>query len=305
MTFDLPHVAQGRGRLYWLPVNRPRNASDPALALLQSATAETLACMSAPRLVDSRVHAARKALKKARAALRLLRPMLGDAVYVHENLVLRDAGRCLSPLRDAKSLLGALDSLESGSVPGTNGIKKLRQALQTRRMQARRDLADPGTRRRCAQLVRDCRERVQSQPWSVKVESELTGLRKIYRKGRETFALAWHARTPEALHEWRKQTKYLQSAAQALRDAGARHLRKVVERSGDVAEALGHDHDFATLRAEVARVGMTGKGAAVLIMRIDERRAKLQHRAFAVGVKLFSRKPKKFVTRLLAPKSEG
>jgi len=50
--------------------------------------------------------------------------------------------------------------------------------------------------------------------------SFLAGLRRIYRNARRSLARASAERTPEALHEWRKQTKYLHTAAGALSDAG-------------------------------------------------------------------------------------
>ena len=60
---------------------------------------------------DARIHDARKRIKRARAALRLLRDALGESVYQRENAALRDAARPLSEVRDAKILIDALDEL--------------------------------------------------------------------------------------------------------------------------------------------------------------------------------------------------
>src|ERR1700681_438946 len=68
---------------------------------------EVVQALGKRRLSDESIHLARKAIKKARAALRLLRQGIGDGIYKLENAALRDAGRCLSPLRDAKSLADA------------------------------------------------------------------------------------------------------------------------------------------------------------------------------------------------------
>ena len=50
---------------------------------------------------DSGVHEARKKLKRIRAILRLVRDPMGEDIYRHENVVMRDAGRGLSEVRDA------------------------------------------------------------------------------------------------------------------------------------------------------------------------------------------------------------
>src|SRR6201999_1755839 len=46
------------------------------------------------------IHGARKDLKKARAALRLVREELGEDIFKRENVALRDAARLLSASRD-------------------------------------------------------------------------------------------------------------------------------------------------------------------------------------------------------------
>jgi hypothetical protein len=68
-----------------------RQRSDPATALLRANLGKALDCLARGGKIDARVHAARKALKRARAALRLMRPSLACEVYEHENRTLRDA----------------------------------------------------------------------------------------------------------------------------------------------------------------------------------------------------------------------
>ena len=60
---------------------------------------------------DQAVHEARKAFKKVRAVLRLVRPVIGEAAYRAENSCFRDAGRPLTEVRDAKILIETLDGL--------------------------------------------------------------------------------------------------------------------------------------------------------------------------------------------------
>ena len=52
---------------------------------------------------DARIHRARKSMKAARAALRLLRPLLPPLLFQRQNRLLRDAARELGCARDAQS----------------------------------------------------------------------------------------------------------------------------------------------------------------------------------------------------------
>src|SRR5438477_7244221 len=60
---------------------------------------------------DDDLHDARRAIKRARATLRLLRPALDHDVFSAANIGLRDAARPLTQARDAKALLDALKRL--------------------------------------------------------------------------------------------------------------------------------------------------------------------------------------------------
>jgi len=59
--------------------------------------------------VDEHVHAARKNFKRVRAVVRLVRYAIGESTYRFVNDSIRDAGRPLSEVRDAKVLVEALD----------------------------------------------------------------------------------------------------------------------------------------------------------------------------------------------------
>src|SRR5512146_1173 len=136
---------------YGVTMSRPRN--DPAFALLYFAIDKALADLRVQRPVDTRVHSARKALKKARAALRLLRPNLVAGVYERENIALRDAGRRLSPLRDAKSLVAAVNLLgkpRGGNGPYATKIAGLRRTLERQLAEAWSAYARGAVQSRCA-----------------------------------------------------------------------------------------------------------------------------------------------------------
>ena len=57
------------------------------------------------------VHEARKDMKKLRATLKLVRPVIGEEVYERENGRFRDAGRALSDVRDAQVRAETVEAL--------------------------------------------------------------------------------------------------------------------------------------------------------------------------------------------------
>lgn len=231
--------------------------------------AQTRAWLEKKPLGEEALHEARKALKKARAALRLLRPNMRDAAYRRQNRLLRDAGRALGPLRNVHSVRAALEDL---------GAAPLARRLRPEEEKARRALRLEAC---VSRLERAARARL---PAAAPGE----GLRRIYRKGRKASARAGKERSPEALHEWRKQVKYLLNALDILGVKG-----EALRRAGKLAERLGDDHDLALLSE---RDFLDGK----MRKRIARRRSKLQEKAFALGKKLYSKKPGRFA-RELAP----
>src|SRR5512134_3421447 len=80
---------------------------------------------------DAGIHDARKAFKKIRAVLRLVRPILGST-YRHENAWFRDSARGLSDLRDAQAVLESFDKLQKAFPDRMNGqgFGEIRAALE-------------------------------------------------------------------------------------------------------------------------------------------------------------------------------
>jgi CHAD domain-containing protein len=302
MRSFLPEVSRVTVHGHGPSTSMKRQRSDPATGLLRANLGRALDCLAETGKIDARVHAARKALKRARAALRLMRPALASEVYERENRSLRDAARCLSPLRDARSLVVAaalLDRSRVKTAAGAAAMAALRRILEQRLDAARSVFAEPAARRRCAQLVKACRQRMlRDRPPRADALKLLAGLRRIYRNGRRSLARASAERTPEALHEWRKQTKYLREAAGALSDAGVRPLKRVVQRCADIAARLGDDHDLVELRHEIERTFPAKAGAETVLSRLDARRQRLQRDALDRGARTFRKEPGQFVADL-------
>src|SRR5579862_779145 len=159
---------------------------------------------------DRTIHETRKELKRARATLRLLRECFGDLVYRRENALLRDVARTLTPVRDAKALFETLrgnDSRLGAPLPGAF-IRRLYRVLGEQRRAAKRKLSSPDLVR-AASALRALSRRAATLPDRAlaRVAAGIP-LKHAYKSARKAFAEARRHRSDEAMHEWRKQTKY-------------------------------------------------------------------------------------------------
>ena len=270
---------------------------------------EVLRRLQSSRFTDNAVHDARKALKKARAALRLLEDGMPQSTYRTQNRALRDAGRCLSQVRDAKSLLGALASLQERYADGLDKSKiaPLQKALRHDLRSARHHLAhERGVLKGCITLLIHARRSAeQAKLANVDHTAVRSGLKRVYRKGRNALGQAKKSATPEALHEWRKQVKYLLNALNGPvgpTNGTAQHIRKGADR---LADRLGEDHDLAVLAAQAAQNSHCATAAELLQPLICKRRKKLQKDAFKLGRKIYNPKPRTRAESLLKSSQVG
>jgi CHAD domain-containing protein len=250
---------------------------------------------------DAGIHDIRKDLKKARAALRLLRQRIGLRQYRRYNAAIRDAARPLTPLRDGKIVLETLrDLLPTGKHERNPFPQRLQDELRAQRLAERRRLR-PRVLLHSAAMLRVVRLRISAVPIEKpEAPQPLEGLKHAFKVGRKAFRRAHDRCTDERLHEWRKQTKYFSSQLEILEPFGSKSLAKRRKLANRLADALGDDHDLAVLAERIRRfngnaTGADGNdGAAELLRRLTDRREKLQRRAFQLGGRLFAGRPRRY-----------
>ena len=115
---------------------------------------EACRCLAGTHPSDADIHGARKALKRARATLKLARDALPRHSYRVDNSTLRDAARPLSEVRDARVLIESLDDLAAREHLEPRESASFREALRQEQRERRRKLAreDPAFERTRASL---------------------------------------------------------------------------------------------------------------------------------------------------------
>jgi hypothetical protein len=290
---------------------RATGAENPACQALQSTIDQALKLLEAQHpMSDEAIHDVRKSLKDARAALRLLQDGMKKITFRTANSELRDAGRLLSPLRDARSLIDALDSLHDRYSDEFQGVElaPLQKILRMNLTGARRHLHLhlPRTSRDvkdATRLLKDCLALSEQEKFE-SIDSTLIepGIRRLYRKGQRAYSEAEKKQTTLALHEWRKQVKYLLNAATAVRASNNVNTEKILKRTDRLADCLGQDHELAMLAQETAR-GVYARVDAEVIKAlhglIDRRQARLQRRALKLGKKIYGERPRVIAKRVM------
>jgi CHAD domain-containing protein len=275
---------------------------------------------AAPGGAEHAVHETRKALKRLRALVHLLRDELGEKAFARESALLRDCARRLARARDAEVMVKTLEAL-LGDGPRKfsrrAGVKRLRARLAAERdAAAEAMLADHLMRSRVLGELRMFRSRVFE--WRLAdsggIELVEPGLERLYSQGRRRLrrAARGSGERTRALHRWRKRVKDLRYVAEMLAPAGggSAWLRRVGRRADELGELLGEEHDLAVLAELIRAQGKRkGKGKARgkrvgratrrrLLKLIARRRKRLRKRALRDGERLYGRPAKKFVRRV-------
>lgn len=264
---------------------------------------KTLQSLREHRQSDSTIHEIRKELKRARATLRMLRECIGVAAYRRNNALLRDAARPLTPVRDAKVLLDAVEREDlKKRANGANFMGRFYKLLEKKRRIARRQL-HASELTAAARVVRAIRRRAAALPASRLATIDATSLERAYKKARNAFADARRQGTDLSLHEWRKQTKYFANQLELVLPFGPQRLEKDHQQAKHLADCLGDDHDLAILTEQIYSCAKgkdaPGTNAEVrdAIAFLARRRKKLQAQALRLGRRLYSGKAARYQLR--------
>jgi CHAD domain-containing protein len=247
------------------------------------------------------VHGVRKRLKRVRAALLLLRPVMGKQRWRHEDRFYRDIARALSGTRDAQAIRAGLSMLEqdqdrawpkaAGRLlietaehgAGTAGGRRFEGAMLAQRVRA--------GRKALAKLS------VRDLGWADVLERA----EKCYRDGRKGLQHAIDTGDSESLHEWRKSVQRHWRQMQLLQRIEPEAIGARVRLAAELSDRLGEANDMALIEQRAracAAAGIEASGMSRLIALALERQRALRAEAIRLGQRLFDAKPRTFRHRL-------
>jgi CHAD domain-containing protein len=232
-----------------------------------------------------------------RALLRLIKGTLSREVFEAENRFYKQAGRMLSPLRDAEVLVLTAQKLRKQAKPsGQAFLRRLEKDLIIERRERLRELSSLTSSLQEA-LHASLRRIDRWELDSLTKKQLLHGLKRAYKKGRGKLKQARKNPTGEMLHAWRKPVKELCSDLCVMHSRLHGFGKAVIRDFDELGNCIGLDHDLSMLQSGARQHGSPAEIKAILPVIARQRRC-LQKAAFKAGSKLYARKPNGFLAKL-------
>jgi len=246
------------------------------------------------------VHEVRKALKRTRTVLRLLRRALGRSEAQAQGGQLRELGRALSPFRDRHMLAEAAARLaqQTAASPFAEALGPVRAAL------AAEPLLQPvpeETLRTLLPVLRSVAAKLELALQDLdeaQLRSSLRrGLRRLLRRGRRAFALAYREPSDAHFHEWRKRVKDVYYTACLLHLSRPQKLGPWVDLLDQLSEDLGDERDLGILANVLHERTLGGAAAAALTLQLIARRREELRLTARMGGDALHRRSSRRLTR--------
>ena len=283
-----------------LDIRQPAGQQLQRLALEQIDAAQTLLSLRTPTMYDA-IHEARRAMRRARTILQMLRPVLGED-YAPLAKPLRDAGAALSSLRDAQAVIEAVEQLAKRQPPLLAGNVRVALMLRLRRRRSAACRHQTEVLERVDAMLVVARAAVVSWTGDISDADILKGLRRGY--ARAVRAMCRARRDPAIhLHRWRQRVREHRQQLELLHTVWPEVIGAQVGEARRLARLLGAERDLQLLLAVFTRLRtplVVRPGNATLAARIAGARTTLLEQAWALGARVFAERPGALARRLAA-----
>lgn len=280
------------------PSLRPHHKVGEALrAIARDALAEARDALTDPHRSDTvAVHDFRKAMKRWRALLRMLAPILGarGSRLRHEA---RDRVHPLNEARDAQAALDALADL--GDAISPTSIATMTARLEQRRRTAENAVITPALRTQLVRWIDTLVGDVEEWPLDGVTYADVADrLTAIYRRVRRLMPSDWAHTEPDALHELRKRVVDHRYQMDWFEPVWPRLGRIWVEEAQRLRTRLGEHCDLMVLRTLTEPHQLLAPWRSRLTPLIVQRQATRRSAAARLAGRLFAERPKDFRRRL-------
>jgi CHAD domain-containing protein len=251
------------------------------------------------------VHESRKAIKRLRALLRLIKPGMTKAAFRRDEARLKEIARLLSGVRDMQAMIETAAKLEAyDPAVGAGPVGAAIKARLEQECGGAEKRLKGGATGRTRKLLAEARKAfagltLDHDDFTVIART----LESDYRKARRGFASAYRLGKDEAFHEWRKHVQRHWRQLVLVAPSWSKALRPQVALARDLAEILGEDHDLSVLanrvRANAKQLGPAPQVRAYLEL-CRRRQAELRNMAEPLAARLLAEKPSSLAARLTA-----
>lgn len=250
---------------------------------------------------DEAVHDARRRVKKIRAIIRLVGPVLNG----HGRTVDRDlskVSRLLAPVADGQGVVETLEALAHryGKTLPKPTIEAARVGVMRNSARADNEAEARGIVKIAAVALRQERRRVKQWKISGRGFSAIEpGLEDSYRRARRMMIHAWSKPRPSRFHSWRRCVKDHWFHVRLLEGRCGDHLLAHQRRIEALDGVLGEYHNVILLRNVLVKDTALRREEVAHCLRVVARyRRVLRRHAETLGVRVFSEQPRRFVRRV-------
>jgi len=250
---------------------------------------------------DTPVHEVRKHLKKARAALRLVRKEIGHGLFREQDRCLRDVARLTSEIRDAEVRLQTVRQLQGITQRRGRGVyAKLEGVLMLELENFMAAFAEWQTQ--AVPMLERAHASIDCWPLDQFNCKQLRrAVQRTYKGTRKALASAEATPTVENFHRFRTKAKRLWYELRILRPINPVVLKNLSDDLRAMANLLGRAHDLSflgdRLRGENEKSEWEREGHKLLAV-IEVSQGDLQRGAAELAEHFFAERPRDFGDRI-------
>jgi CHAD domain-containing protein len=250
---------------------------------------------------DEAVHDARRRVKKIRAIIRLVRPVLaGGGRSVDRDL--SRVSRLLAPVADGQGVVETLEELAhryAKTLPKPT-LEAARVGVIRNSARADHHAEARGVMKIAAGTLRHERKRIKH--WRIDVRGFKAigpGLEESYKRARRMMLHAWSKPRPSRFHSWRRCVKDHWFHVRLLEGRCGNHLLAHQRRIEALDGILGEYHNVILLRDVLVKDTALTRDEVARCLRVVARYQRvLRRHAEMLGVRVFIERPRRFVRRV-------
>ena len=246
----------------------------------------------------SPVHETRKHLKKARAALRLVRGEVERDLWKKEDRCLGKVAQLISQVRDAEVRLQTVRQLRELAQGKKKSFQQTEEFLAFELdsfLAAFSEWPEEAEERLSRTL-----DRIRQWPLSaLRCRRLRRNVRRTYKSGREILKDVTKKPSTRKLHSFRKRSKELWYQLRLLRPIAPDVFKELNDELKTIGSCLGQVHDLSFVAQRLSSIGSaTREGDRVLHALIDSRQRELERTAIALGQRFYAEPPRQFARRI-------
>jgi CHAD domain-containing protein len=246
------------------------------------------------------VHDFRKAMKRWRAFLRLLEPLIPEAESLRREA--RDVAARLATARDPQAALDALEHVgKDDAALSARTLATIRGRLEEAKRNAERTTLTVALRSRLQASITVATDKVEA--WAlhdITFDALARGLTFTYRRARHRLPADWQSAEAEALHELRQRVVEHRYQMELVEPLWPKLGRLWVDEAQRLRDRLGTYQDLVVLGRLTGPHQHLAPWRSRLTPIIAMRQAALAKTAERYAGRLFAERPKAFCRRLEA-----